>query len=246
MTLAGGIVFLWSSTDWPLALRLLLTLLGFAAITWCFLFPVRSFLRASGVRPDQARTLVLRMLLAAALAAVPLLGTWAGVMWVYNWVDVLTGRAIPDARPVVQMAVSLGASIGGVIGAVLGWHLGRRAGYAILCLAAAVSMLAFFRLNTGYGWELVCSAGVRGCAAGAFYGWLPLYLPELFPTDMRASGQGFGFNFGRIIAAIGTVQVGNLLAAFDNDYARACSLVAGVYIVGLGLALLVREHKFEG
>ena len=45
----------------------------------------------------------------------------------------------------------------------------------------------------------------------SFYGWLPLYLPELFPTRIRATGQGFAFNFGRVLAAVGALQSGQLL-----------------------------------
>ena len=79
--------------------------------------------------------------------------------------------------------------------------------------------------------------------SASFYGWLPLYLPELFRTSVRATGQGFGFNFGRIIAAAGNLQMANLLRAFDDDYARACALVAGVYIAGLVLIAIAPETK---
>jgi hypothetical protein len=119
-----------------------------------------------------------------------------------------------------------------------------------------VAMVAFYqqgllyqqgRLYEGgkppYDTIFVLSAGVLGLVSAAFYGWLPLYLPELFPTAVRATGQGFGFNFGRILAAIGQLQMANLLAAFDNDYARACAVVAGVYLAGLVLIALAPETK---
>jgi SHS family sialic acid transporter-like MFS transporter len=79
--------------------------------------------------------------------------------------------------------------------------------------------------------------------SASFYGWLPLYLPELFPTAVRATGQGFGFNFGRIIAAAGNLQMANLLAAFNKDYSQACAVVAGVYVVGLVLICFAPETK---
>jgi hypothetical protein len=79
--------------------------------------------------------------------------------------------------------------------------------------------------------------------SAAFYGWLPLYLPELFRTSVRATGQGFGFNFGRIIAAAGNLQMSNLLAFFGGDYAKACAVVAAVYIAGLILIYLAPETK---
>ena len=55
----------------------------------------------------------------------------------------------------------------------------------------------------------------------AFYGWLPLYLPELFPTRVRATGQGLSFNFGRILAAVGALYMGQLISIFGGDYGPA-------------------------
>jgi hypothetical protein len=60
---------------------------------------------------------------------------------------------------------------------------------------------------------------------------------------VRATGQGFGYNFGRVIAAAGNLQMANLLAAFGGDYAKACALVAGVYCVGLVLIAFAPETK---
>ena len=77
----------------------------------------------------------------------------------------------------------------------------------------------------------------------SFYGWLPLYLPELFRSRMRATGQGFGYNFGRILASIGSLQTGALLKAFGDDYAQACSVAAGVYVIGFVLIWFAPETK---
>ena len=91
-----------------------------------------------------------------------------------------------------------------------------------------------------------------GTCTASFYGWLPLYLPELFATNVRATGQGFSFNFGRIIAAIGTLQIGSLLKLVDNyetfagvkgGYPIACSVVCGVYVLGMALIWLAPETK---
>jgi cyanate permease len=104
-------------------------------------------------------------------------------------------------------------------------------------------MVAFYRLNNQYDEMFVLSAGLLGMISASFYGWLPLYLPELFPTAVRATGQGFGFNFGRILAAAGSLQMTNLLRAFNDDYSQACAVVAGVYVVGLVLIVFAPETK---
>jgi hypothetical protein len=107
---------------------------------------------------------------------------------------------------------------------------------------------------------------VTGALAGAltasFYGWLPLYLPELFPTAVRATGQGFGFNFGRILAAVGVLQTGSLMGLFEDGtaqrsfigpvlekftnqtgYPAACSVMSFIYIVGLVLIWFAPETR---
>jgi MFS family permease len=95
---------------------------------------------------------------------------------------------------------------------------------------------------------------IAGVCTASFYGWLPLYLPELFPTRMRATGQGFGFNFGRILAAIGSFQLGGLVKYFENGidlgfvrlaggYASACLVLTSVYLIGMAIIWLAPETK---
>jgi MFS family permease len=194
------------------------------------------------------------MLLAAGLSGVPLVATWGGVMWVYSWVDQLTIDPVtkesknPDARPLTQAASAFGAAVGCVVAAGMGGYFGRRPTYALLCLASGLSLYAFYTFNTAFNTTFVVTAGLVGFVTASFYGWLPLYLPELFRTGIRATGQGFGFNFGRILAAVGSLQTGALLKAFPSsdgspDYATACSVAAGVYLIGFVLIWLAPETK---
>jgi len=242
---AAGVIAVWA-TDAGYPERVAVTVPGLVVVAGCYLFPASRYLRRCGVSADDRTRTIGRMLLAAGLSGVPLLGTWAAVMWMYNWADKLiqdAGGSNPDARPLTQIASSLGAAAGCLIGALLGGRFGRRPVYAGLCALSAGTVVGFFHLNTGFGPAFVAWAGLLGAVTAAFYGWLPLYLPELFRTGVRATGQGFGFNFGRILAAVGALQTGALLKAFDNDYAKACSLVAVVYAFGLVLIAMAPETR---
>ncbi len=242
---ACGIIALWtkSANELPLAVRIVGSLLGLVIVVLGYLFPVRGYLSRCSLSADARKLTLRRMLLAAGLSGVPLLGTWAGLMWMYMWVSKLPGGDVADAKPLMQISSAIGAAIGCLIGAVLGGILGRRPVYAGLCILSMTAMMLFYRLNNKYDEVFVLSAGLLGLISASFYGWLPLYLPELFPTAVRATGQGFGFNFGRIIAAVGNLQMANLLAAFGNDYAQACTLVAGVYLLGLVFIAIAPETK---
>jgi hypothetical protein len=92
---------------------------------------------------------------------------------------------------------------------------------------------------------------VAGGVTASFYGWLPLYLPELFPTRVRATGQGFGFNFGRILAAVGALQTGVLFKVdiplgshvLPAGYPSACSIMGLIYLVGVAIIWLAPETR---
>jgi MFS transporter, SHS family, sialic acid transporter len=110
----------------------------------------------------------------------------------------------------------------------------------VLALAAC---LWFFLGNDRFGTMFLVSVFLAGGMSATFYGWLPLYLPELFPTPVRATGQGFSFNFGRIIAAIGALQMPNLMRQFDNNYPEACSIMSLIYVVGMVIIWWAPETK---
>ncbi len=86
--------------------------------------------------------------------------------------------------------------------------------------------------------------GLTGFFTASFYGWLPLYLPELFPTRVRATGQGFGYNFGRIIAAAGALFMSHLLHnVFRGDYAQAGAAISLIYLAGFLVIWLAPETR---
>lgn len=242
---AGGVITLWAIDREKLSLgvRLIGSSIGLGLVVLGYLYPVRGYLSRSGLSLQARRQTLVRMLLAAGLSGVALLGTWAGLMWMYQWVGTLPGGDGPDAKPILQIWSSVAAAFGCVVAAVLGEKLGRRPVYVALCFLSMTALFGFYRLNTAYGYPFLFSAALLSAISASFYGWLPLYLPELFRTPVRATGQGFGFNFGRIIAAAGNLQMANLLAVFNGDYAQACAVVAAVYVFGLILILLAPETK---
>lgn len=120
------------------------------------------------------------------------------------------------------------------------------------------SIIYLFAFHTEYGVPMMFAAFLTGACTAAFYGWLPLYLPELFTTSVRASGQGFGFNFGRVLAAVGALQMTNLFSssatAFGNGldigplhinagWPVLCCLLSLIYIVGMAIIWLAPETK---
>jgi MFS transporter, SHS family, sialic acid transporter len=246
-------IYLWA-VDLSLWVRIPGSLLALVVVTLGYTYPVWRYLERSsavaagegGPAVDRRRTLT-RMFLGACLGGVALLGTWASIQWAPFWADKLVEGTNPDAKGWTQFWSAAGAVVGCVLGALLAGWGGRRLAYSVLCAGSLAASLFFFRMNTEYGPQFLISVFVAGGFTAAFYGWLPLYLPELFPTRVRATGQGFSYNFGRILAAVGTLQTGTLMALLAGDnprsggYPEACSIMSLIYLVGLVIIWLAPE-----
>jgi len=174
----------------------------------------------------------------AAAGALFLLAVWGGVQFTQPWAAQLAGDA--QAAATVQ-GVSAGAATLGAIAApgVLA-TLSRRWGYFILSAAAFASAEFLFLTRTRFDATFLAGVALTGFWAGAFGGWLALYLPELFPTRLRASGQGFAYNAGRLLAAAG-VAATTFGLDVSGHYAKASALVSAAFAVGMLLARWLPE-----
>jgi MFS transporter, SHS family, sialic acid transporter len=149
------------------------------------------------------------------------------------------GKATAD----MQMIQGLGAIIGTVLAPLLGARLGRRPAFFLLCLASFSICAYTFQTITVFTGAFLGLAFLMSLSTASFYGWFPLYFPELFPTRARATGQGLSYNFGRIFAAVGAVTQGQLVAAFDGSYARAGAIVTLIYLFGMVVIWFAPETK---
>ena len=155
----------------------------------------------------------------------------------------MAGAADPTAKGWTGMTSGIGAVIGCLLGAYVGRFITRRMAYFLLSLGSLISCAVLFRGIDTFGPPFLVMTFIVGALTAAFYGWLPLYLPELFPTRVRATGQGLAFNSGRILAAVGALQMGSLMQTFDGSYAKAGAVITLIYVVGLGLIWLAPETK---
>ncbi len=249
---AIGIIWAWSpaAKDLSPILAVVITAIGLAVALGGFLYPVRQYMSravASGSLSKTSQKRVLgRMLLGASLAGIALLGTWGSIQWAPKW----AGELRPDvdgqkfyASEKTQAATSTGAIIATILAAVAAGKFGRRITYCVLCLGSFVSALYFYNFNTEFGTGFLIAAFMAGGITASFYGFFPLYFPELFPTSVRATGQGFSFNFGRIIAAIGGLQTANLMSYFGDSFPKAGSVMASIYLIGVVVIWFGPETK---
>jgi len=227
----------------PAVLALLVVFLVPESRRWADSVKQNAFAAAPPLRTVLGAGLRRNTLLAIAFASVALIGTWGSVQWLPLWAGQMIGQQMPQVKGITMLLMSVGAILGCFLGPWIGAVAGRRAAYFCLCAGSLISCAILYRTVDHYGLAFQIGAFVVGMATAAFYGWLPLYLPELFPTRVRATGQGISFNAGRLLAAIGALTQGQLVGLFEGSYARASAVITLVYLAGMLLIWLAPETK---
>ncbi len=182
-------------------------------------------------------------LLGVCLGGIPLLGAWASSKWMLPWADQVAGPDNPGYKATAMLCWSVGATLGGLAGGWVGQTLGRRLSYALISIGACAMNLLIFGLLKPLEPLFLPAVLVQGMVSTLFFGWLPLYLPEIFPTRVRATGTGISYNSGRFLTAGGVLAAGMLIRWFDGDYARVGSITGLIYALGVVVILLAPETK---
>ena len=130
-----------------------------------------------------------------------------------------------------------GAFVGYLLGGVLSDKIGRKANFAIFAVAAAALMLAYTLVPTGANGLLLVLGFPLGFAYSAIFSGFGAFLAELYPAELRGTGQGFTYNFGRGLGATFPAAVGFLANSFGIGGAMAFGAlgyaIAVVALLGL-------------
>jgi len=137
-------------------------------------------------------------------------------------------------------------NLGGLIGTLatipVAKHLGRKPMFAIYFALSAAAIYAAF----GMDWPPEVRLHLYffiGLSVFGVFGSFTFYLPELFPTRLRATGSGFCYNIGRVVAAAGPFAVGAVAARGVDQAMQAISYVALVPLAGLLLVPFIIETR---
>lgn len=172
-----------------------------------------------------------------ALATIPLIGGWGSANWMVPWAGEVGDSLFPPDKTLranVQQARSFAGLVGSLLGGWIASQAGRRRAYfltSLLCLICA--QYTFWFLTPADRTLFLCGVGALGFFSGIYFGWLPLCLPELFPTRVRSTGAGVSFNFGRILTAVTVFATGMLTEFFGGDYAKMGRVTSLCFAVGL-------------
>jgi MFS family permease len=208
--------------------------------------------QAGGARPWKlaelfAPGLLRATLVGSGLAFVAVFGLWGAT----NWTPTLI-RALPDLQGMnaseltsrvsyAIMLLNVGALAGYLTFGPLADRVGRRRVFALMCVGSLVMLPVTFLTPRTYAQVLLLLPLLGFFNNGIFSGF-PIYLPELYPTRLRATGAGFCFNIGRVLASTGPFVTGYLVITLGS-FGLAASAVAVIYIVGLLILPFAPETK---
>jgi len=178
---------------------------------------------------------------------VAVFGLWGAT----NWTPTLV-RSLPELRgsesatlasyvSYATMLLNAGALVGYLSFGPLADRWGRRAVFALMCVGSLVMLPVTFLTPRSYAHVLLLLPLLGFFNNGIFSGF-PIYLPELYPTRIRATGAGVCFNVGRVLAATGPFLTGFLVTTLGG-FGRAASASALIYLVGLLILPFAPETK---
>jgi len=176
-----------------------------------------------------------------ALGTIPLLGAWGAQKWILPWAGQVGAQIGQESlKADTQTCWAIGAALGSLCGGWLATMFGRRTTYFLVSLfSLVISQAIFGLLDPSEGWRFLLPVFVLGLVATVYFGWLPLFLPELFPTRVRATGSGVSFNSGRIVSAVVVLTISGFVAKMQSDYAQIGSITSWIYVAGMIVILLV-------
>jgi hypothetical protein len=187
------------------------------------------------------RPLLSRTLIGIAIGTIPLLGGWGATQWLVAWADKVGGVTDPRVKALTAIMRSGGGAIGSLLGGWIASLVGRRLAYFLVSLASLAAGEYVCLAMTPSDQAFPAMVFAVGFISTIFFGWLPLYLPELFPTHARSTGAGVSFNFGRILTGLGVLATGAITAALHEDYGRAGSISMLIYAAGMIVILFAPD-----
>lgn len=170
----------------------------------------------------------------SALATGSIGGSYTFLIWLPTYLKTARGLSVIGTTGYTFVMIA-GAFVGFVLGAYLADSIGRKKTFFVSAVGAAILLAFYMLMPVGNGMMLFLGFPLGLCAFMMFSPMGP-YMTELFPTRVRATGQGFCYNFGRGIGALFPALVGKLTVGVGLANAIAIFGV-GAYAVML-LAIL--------
>jgi MFS family permease len=179
-----------------------------------------------------------RTILAVMLASLLQFAYWGLFFWLPNLLasPIEAGGAgmtvVKSTRYLIPMQV--GAFIGYLAFGPIADRFGRRRTFAtFVTLAALLVPVYAFMIHSPT--TLLLLSPILGLVGHAYWSMMGPFLSELFPTAVRASGQGLGYNAGRLFGALAPYVIGVLATLPGVGMVAALVVTSAFYLAAAAL-----------
>ena len=197
-----------------------------------------------------------RALIGMLLCISGVIGLWGIGFFSPELINDVIGRALksegiaPEKQPgyrtlwvglnmIIQNA---GAFAGMLVFTKFASRFGRRPIFAIAYVCAMLSTIGVFQFLNQRS-DIFWMIPIMGFCQLSLFAGFAIYLPELFPLNLRSTGTSFCYNVGRFIAAAGPLFMGNLTAWLASAattpeqklqaFRNACGWMSAIFLLGL-------------
>ena len=188
-------------------------------------------------------TLRRRTFLASLLAAGGLGGNYVTLTWLATYLKTVRGLSVLGTGGYLGINIC-GSFLGYVISAHLSDWLGRRKTFVIMACAAAITVACYTLLPLSNTAVLLLGFPLGFFQSGIIAG-MGATFPELFPTRVRATGQGFSYNTGRAVGSFVPALVGVAAARVGLGQAMGICAASAYVFVLIACALLPETRGRE-
>ena len=167
-------------------------------------------------------------------------GVWAVQFWMLTYLR--TARQLSPSTAGVFVAVQMvGALIGFLLGAYMADWIGRKWTFLISAIASIIMVVIFVYVPLGDTGVLLLGALLSTAILMKFAPMGP-YMTELYPTQIRGSGQGFCYNAGRAVGSIFMTAIGYATAIIPLGSAIALFSSLAMMLMIVMLMFLPETH----
>ena len=171
-----------------------------------------------------------------------LIGLWAIFSWLPTWVQsLLPGSDAQKERGLSMMLMGMGGLSGGFLSGWFAKAIGVRRAMLTCFSVCALMSFVLFKTNNSFSNIIYAEIAILAFSFGVSQGVLSIYIPQLFPSSLRATATGFCFNIGRLFTGTAVLFVGVLVASLGG-YGNAIFLFSLVFFLGL-MVVLFLKHK---
>jgi MFS family permease len=171
-------------------------------------------------------------------------GWWGISTWVPPYIGSIAARTGLNAQQWASyagMAYTGGSITGYVAFGFLADAFGRKPVTILYIVLAFLLTPVLFLWTQGLS-LLLLMAFLNAVFTNGQYSWMPVWLPELYPTRIRATAIAFAFNAPRFVAFLGPIFAGTLIVYF-RGFGYAATIVALIYFVGLIAVMSLPETR---